>query len=203
MRRSCETAATRSRLGELGELVVPFRAHVDVAAPGADRLEPVAHGLDVAHDPAGHELRRPHGDRGHEQREHGHHRGVVVGDEHEHRRRARRDQHLPGGHRHRERELSPQPAQPPPVRRDDVRGRQRPGKEQGGEDARPRPVAEPDRHAAHDRGDDHEDGRRPHGEKRYPTPHTVWIHRGSPSPSAGSIFERSRRMWTVTVEVSE
>jgi hypothetical protein len=47
-------------------------------------------------------------------------------------------------------------------------------------------------------GDD--EGEPDHGENRYPTPHTVSRCRGRAGSS--SIFDRRRRMWTVTVPVS-
>ena len=57
-----------------------------------------------------------------------------------------------------------------------------------------------ERRGEHGRGCDREGEAAPHGENRYPTPHTVSMWRGW--AGSGSIFVRSRRMWTVTVEVS-
>ena len=70
--------------------------------------------------------------------------------------------------------------------------------------ASPQAVDDADQRAGGERGGEHEQrgAERPaHGWYRYPTPHTVCTCFGC--AGSASIFARSRRTWTVTVEVSE
>ena len=220
MRRSCETAAIRPRRAcssaasvrdhrvdvgaQAGELVAAGEVRAHVAAPVRDGVERRAHGVDVGERAAAEQASRPEaehaGERGDE---HGEER-VVAGDEHELHEDADGDRQLRRGDDREQDELPAQAAdlravRDDRVRREDGRDAERQEDEQRG--ARRRAAVG---RAGQRRGDGGgRDGEReaaPHGENRYPTPQTVSMWRGR--AGSGSIFVRSRRMWTVTVEVS-
>ncbi len=233
VRRSCETAATRSRraasdwsraafsasqprdhrvrcLRQLAQLIAGAGCYPDFPLAPPDGDQAVADRIDVVQDPVCGDPRCEHRHEADEQDDHRDQRCVVSRDEHQQADQDEREQHGRDDDRDRERELAGQRtgAAAGPSERDSV-----PCSERGRGDhdqyrerlerARASERSHRD-HASNDHGRQYDQPANrcdpAHGWNRYPTPQTVWMCWGWPGSS--SIFARSRRICTVTVEVS-
>jgi hypothetical protein len=184
---------------EARDLVVAVQPRAHVAPPLPHGRERVTHGLEVAQSARAQPVRDPqHQSRRIRRQQDGHQR-VVAGGEHQRHEQRDAGRELHRAQRGHEPELHAQPARPPPrdqLPRQDRQHRQR--RDDLQRDQRTVPVVEVNQDDGGDRQRQRQ--REDQGAKRYPTPHTVSIQRGA-SGSASS-FARSRRMCTVTVDVS-
>ena len=176
VRRSCETAAIRSRRAVSARASLPivvFTARASsasssalpvtaagVARPLAHRHQRVAQRLDVLHRVGREQLRRAHRHHAREHDDDHQQQRVVGGDEHELRRHGREHDELADGDRDPDRELPAQRAEPRAPAGERVGQPEHGGAERGEPEPHERAVAEPvgDRDHPRQRGhrDEHE-----------------------------------------------